>query len=95
MIAMRYGCVPVAAATGGLQDTVIDYDADRSGTGFTFSPTESGAMAMRLRRALEVYTDKRRWRGLQRRGMGMDFSWRGAARQYGNLYQTIVLERVS
>ena len=95
MIAMRYGCVPVAAATGGLQDTVIDYDADRSGTGFTFSPTESGAMAMRLRRALEVYTDKRRWRGLQRRGMGMDFSWRGAARQYGNLYQTIVSERVS
>ena len=52
-------------------------------------------MAMRLRRALDVYSDKRRWRGLQRRGMGLVYSWKRAAQAYSDLYQKIAMVRQS
>ena len=53
MISMRYGTVPVVRATGGLCDTVHDFDPDsREGTGFVFVPYEAGAMVAALKRAL-------------------------------------------
>jgi starch synthase len=95
MIAMRYGCVPIVAATGGLSDTVLDYDEDRRGTGFVFSPTTAEALTLRVARALEVFRDRRRWSGLQRRGMAQDFSWDRSARQYLEIYGRIRAERVA
>ena len=88
MIGMRYGCVPLARATGGLQDTIIDYHATRrsQSTGFLFQETSAPALAKTIRCALEVYQDKRRWRGLQRRGMKVNFSWERSAREYLELY---------
>lgn len=93
MIGMRYGCVPVARATGGLRDTIIDYDQDRQGNGFLFKQATAAALAKTVRRALETYTDQRRWRGLQLRGMGQDFSWQRAAEKYLDLYELIIDER--
>ncbi len=92
MIAMRYGCVPVARATGGLRDTIGDYHAEpsRQSTGFLFREATSEALAHTLRRALDVYGDKRCWRGLQRRGMKKDFSWEQSAREYVALYEEMV-----
>jgi starch synthase len=90
MIAMRYGCVPVARATGGLQDTIRDYHGEREGTGFLFEEASAEALGQALRRTLEVYGDKRRWKGLQRRGMGEDFSWERSALRYLDLYQDLV-----
>ncbi|HLF81079.1 MAG TPA: starch synthase, partial [Anaerolineales bacterium] len=87
MIAMRYGSVPVARATGGLRDTVPDYQPGGKGLGFVFGPPEPTAMAAALKRAMETFADRRRWTGLQRRGMRQDFSWTRSAEAYRRLYQ--------
>jgi len=88
MIAMRYGCVPVVRATGGLADTVTDYTAKRrGGTGFTFADHTPEACSRALERALKVYHNKRVWRRLQQRGMASDFSWSASAQEYVKLYR--------
>jgi starch synthase len=81
MYSQRYGTPPVARATGGLVDTIMDGE-----TGFLFEPPEGTALVGAVKRALGVYGDARRWRELQRRGMTRDFSWAGPARQYAGLY---------
>ena len=92
MIGMRYGCVPLARATGGLRDTIVDYHLgeQKKSTGFLFTEAASPAMAATLRRAIDLYKDKRRWQGLQRRGMKMDFSWKKSALKYLALYQDMI-----
>lgn len=92
MIAMRYGCVPVARATGGLQDTIGDYARGQrsQSTGFLFPDATSKSLEGAIRRALAAYDDKRRWRGLQRRGMKRDFSWERSAKEYAALYQKLL-----
>jgi starch synthase len=92
MIAMRYGCVPVARSTGGLRDTIGDYhDGPRKqSTGFLFQDPSAHQLADALRRALLVFADQRRWRGLQRRGMKRDFSWKKSAGKYLELYKSLV-----
>ena len=93
MIAMRYGCVPIVSTTGGLKDTVVDYGVEGSSTGFLYSPNEPLHLSRTIRTALRIYSDQRRWRGLQLRGMAKDFSWERSARQYLNLYQKARRER--
>jgi len=88
MIAMRYGCVPVVRATGGLADTVTDYTAKRGrGTGFTFVDFTPEACKDALARALKVYHRKQAWRRTQQRCMSIDFSWSASAKQYVKLYR--------
>jgi starch synthase len=93
MIAMRYGCVPIASATGGLVDTIEDYNGSKKGTGFLFHPVDSQSMTDTLLRVFKIFSDKRRWRGIQRRGMGLDFSWNRSAREYINLYESMVNDK--
>jgi starch synthase len=89
--AMRYGAVPVVRATGGLADSVQDFDpAGRSGTGFTFRKFDPWSLFATLIRALEVYKQPQVWRGIQKRAMGMDFSWEKAAERYVDLYERAV-----
>ena len=90
MIAMRYGTVPIGRATGGLLDTIIDYDQTSGGTGFIFDTAESQSLEGAMRRAIRTYRDQRRWRGLQRRGMRQNFSWAESARNYLKLYFQLV-----
>ncbi|HET90039.1 MAG TPA: glycogen synthase [Chloroflexi bacterium] len=92
MIAMRYGCVPVVSAVGGLIDTVADHTAMHGrGTGFTFSGHTAEACQGALQQALDIYRDKKdAWRGIQRRGMSVDFSWSASAKEYVKLYQRAV-----
>ncbi len=92
MIGMRYGCVPLARATGGLKDTIIDYHqgTKEHSTGFLFEEASSNQLADAIRRALQIYQDHRRWQGLQRRGMKKDFSWERSAKKYLELYQELV-----
>ena len=88
MIAMRYGCVPIVRATGGLADTVADYTARRGrGTGFAFTDYTPEACQDALARALKVYRKKKAWRRLQKRGMSADFSWSASAQKYVELYR--------
>lgn len=94
MIAMRYGCVPLARATGGLQDTIIDIaDNPERGTGFLFKPATPEAFAETLHRALALFPDSAHWSAIQRQGMCQDFSWENSALQYVQLYQGLLKGR--
>jgi starch synthase len=87
MIAMRYGCIPLVRAVGGLHDTVTD-----SETGFVFVDTKVKSFNDTLRRALKAYTDHPRWEKMQKAGMALDFSWPHSARKYLELYQKLLRE---
>jgi starch synthase len=95
MIAMHYGCVPIAHATGGLSDTIHDpTDTDQS-TGFLFKPTKPEALARAIQRALKVYThDPLGWQAMQIRGMQQDFSWDRSAVEYINQYKKLLEKRI-
>ena len=88
MYSQRYGTVPVVRATGGLRDTVRNFDPTTGGgTGFTFEDYSSPALLGTLRWALRTYEDRAAWRRLQIAGMQQDFSWDRSARQYVSLYE--------
>jgi starch synthase len=93
MIAMHYGCVPVAHATGGLRDTIQDYSHSADSTGFLFDEASPEDLASALSRALQTYRDQKAWQALQRRGMQRDFSWSRSAEQYRDLYLSLVTRR--
>ena len=91
MIAMRYGTVPLVRETGGLKDTVIPYNKfTGEGRGFTFANINPGDMLWVLRQASELYHSKKVWRGLQKAGMTADFSWNASARQYLDIYRSLL-----
>jgi len=92
LIAMRYGCIPVVRATGGLKDTVRD-DSGSEGTGFTFRQASPNDLADAILRAVAAFADRRRWEALQRRAMATDYSWRRSAEDYAALYQRAVKAR--
>jgi starch synthase len=82
LIAMRYGCVPVVRATGGLVDTV-----EPGRTGFRFTAFSASAFWGALEDALEVWRrGPERWRRMQRAGMSADWSWARSALSYVELY---------
>lgn len=93
MIAMRYGCVPVARATGGLRDTITDEDQNHNNNGFLFEEAAPEALEACMQRALRAFIDKEKWSKLQYNGMSQDFSWDRSARQYLDLYRTMVLSK--
>jgi starch synthase len=73
MIAMRYGCVPLARATGGLRDTVRDIQQGADSTGFLFEAPRPAELTGAMRRAMRVYQNEAVWQALQLRGMRRDF----------------------
>jgi starch synthase len=86
--AMRYGCVPVVRATGGLADSVVDYDPNlNTGTGFSFKNYSSMSFLTAMVRALETYKNKVIWKKIVKRAMEQDFSWEKSAKKYVDLYQ--------
>jgi starch synthase len=87
MVAMRYGCVPVVHAVGGLADTVSNYQPETGqGNGFSFDHYDAMALYAALVRAVEMYRHAEIWRQLMRRCMLADFSWRSSAEKYVDLY---------
>lgn len=94
MVAMRYGCIPVVRATGGLADTVQDFDPRaESGTGFVFDAFDSWAMFAAIVRAVQTYAMPERWRALQQRAMAQDFSWTASALRYVELYRRAIADK--
>lgn len=94
LIALRYGCIPIARKTGGLVDTVHDYEPLTSkGTGFLFSDYTPSAMQEAVKRALCVYTDKNKFQGMIVNGMQMDFSWKKSAERYIKFYNHAIKKR--
>jgi len=94
MYSLRYGTPPVVRATGGLADTVVDCNQATldAGTanGFVFTEPTAPALLAALRRAVEAWHDRKRWRQLQRNGMRLDFAWQASARRYCDVYHAAV-----
>ncbi|OVA14714.1 Glycosyl transferase [Macleaya cordata] len=98
LYAMRYGTVPVVHCTGGLRDTVENFDpfaqeGRAQGTGWTFSPLAKDSMLGVLRIAIETYREhKSSWEGLMKRGMEKDYTWDKAAAQYEQVFEWAFLD---
>jgi starch synthase len=94
MIAMRYGCIPVARSTGGLADTIVDVGSSTNSNGFLFKEATPRALLKALHRVLNLYQDQGEWQALQKRGMPQDFTWKRSALEYLKLYEMLVTNRV-
>jgi starch synthase len=89
MYGQRYGAVPIAHATGGLADTIVDCDTKlESGTGFLFDAPSADALLGAVERAVAARAQPR-WPALVRRVMRVDRGWEGPARRYEQLYRSL------
>lgn len=94
MIAMRYGSVPIVRATGGLADTVKNFDpCTGEGNGFSFEAYDRWALFAAIVRALENFKYRDIWHKLQIKGMSADFSWSASAKKYVDLYYRALATR--
>lgn len=92
MIAMRYGVVPIVRATGGLKDTVLQYDYKlETGNGFLFKNYDSNELKDVLNIVLNLYNnDKNTWNTIIKNGMKIDNSIAKMAKSYHELYKEIL-----
>ena len=91
MEAMRYGAIPIVRKTGGLADTVEDYDPEKnSGTGFSFTNFNGLSMTIAITRAFENYRHKEIWKNIQLQAMKKNFSWEHSAQQYGEIFEKAI-----
>jgi starch synthase len=94
LISQRYGTIPVARKTGGLADTIVDYDPlKKRGTGFLFSDYTASAMQDALKRAFCVFTDGDKMKKMMSDGMKRDFSWKRSAERYILLYSAALKKK--
>ena len=96
MNAMRYGALPLVRETGGLADTVENYDNGPAdyGVGFVFSWETSDAVLGTLNWANRTYhNNPDAWQRMQRRAMQKDVSWENSAHQYVDLYRNAIINR--
>jgi starch synthase len=89
LIGMRYGTIPIVRQIGGLADTVVDYGKGK-GTGFAFKEYTGLALLKAIKRACEVFVDKKAWKQLLQNAMTQDFSWDHSAREYERLFKKII-----
>lgn len=91
---LRYGCVPVVSAVGGLADTVIGAtpatEAAGAATGVVFHPVDDLALRQALRKLTSLYADRKGWAALVRRGMKTDWGWDASAARYAALYESLL-----
>lgn len=94
MHSQRYGVPPVVYATGGLIDTVTDYNevtcAQGLASGFVFHSMDVASLHATVKRAASVYHDKKSWRALQHNCMIRDFSWNRSAAAYHDVYMNLI-----
>jgi len=94
IIAMRYGCLPLVRETGGLVDTVDNYDGQGGGTGFRFLFEETEALVGTVRWALDTYhNQKDHWQQMQDRAMRHDWGWGNRANEYVKLYDDAMKQK--
>ena len=89
MYSMKYGTVPVVRSTGGLDDTVQEWDEEgRIGNGFKFRDLNQETLYNTMRNVLRRFRDREEWRIIQRNGMEFSYSWDDAALKYEEVYQS-------
>ncbi len=90
MIAMRYGCLPLARATGGLKDTIRDDPNLAASTGFLFLDPTPEEFSAALERAIYLFDNQDLWQQIQVRAMSQDFSWQKSAIEYARIYSQLM-----
>ncbi len=91
---LKYGTVPIVRATGGLDDTIEEWNAKKgTGTGFKFAGYEPADLLVEIDRALEAFQDKESWVNLMRNGMAQDYGWLGSAKEYVRVYEEAAKRR--
>ena len=94
MISLRYGTIPVVRSTGGLADTIANFNPDtREGNGFAFEDYRAVALMGAMARAALTYRAAPLWSRLVQNAMACGFSWDRSAREYEILYQRAVARR--
>lgn len=94
MYSLRYGTVPVVRETGGLADTIRDYDPKtQNGTGFVFKDYNGEELLSAIKRALILFNNRVAWKNLMFQGMEKDFSWEASAKKYIQLYNKAVSKK--
>ena len=92
MEAMKYGAIPIVRKTGGLADSVTDYDPKtQTGNGFVFEKFDNYALYGAIVRMLETYRYPNFWTALQKRAMNVDFSWGKSAAEYVGLFKKAIV----
>jgi starch synthase len=87
---LRYGTVPVVRATGGLDDTIEQWDPKTGrGTGFKFTDYTAELLLETIRTSVATYRQRAHWETLMRNGMAKDFSWAASAREYVRVYERV------
>src|SRR4030095_312078 len=90
LYSMKYGTIPVVRATGGLRDSVDEFDSDRgSGTGFLFDSYDSNDFLAAIDRALALYRRKDEWAKIMKNAMAVAYSWSRSASEYAALYKRL------
>lgn len=90
IISLRYGTIPIVRNTGGLADTISEYDPKTTrGNGFVFERYDAGELFNAVRRAADIYRQRGLWKKLVSNAMRCDFSWDNSARKYLELYEKI------
>jgi starch synthase len=96
LIAMRYGTIPIVRNTGGLADTVQDFNPFiPGGTGFIFSDYTASGMMDALKRAFCVFTDTEKMQMMIGNAMKADFSWKKSAQRYKEVYRTALRKKAA
>ena len=90
---LKYGTVPIVRATGGLQDSINEFDRQSGrGTGFKFSSDTISEAVLLIRKVLALHQDGPLWRRIQENGMKQNFSWERVVPEYLNVYNKISRE---
>jgi starch synthase len=93
MYSLRYGTVPIVRHTGGLADSVQQFDpSTKKGTGIVFKDYNASALGWAINYALDLYPEKTTWRKLMRNGMAMDYSWERQGHLYVDLFYRLLRE---
>ncbi len=88
LYSMKYGTIPLVRATGGLNDSVTEFDGNSGeGTGFVFENYTGDAFLSAIRRALTTFHRQAEWKRLMQNAMAADYSWNKSASAYIKLYQ--------
>jgi starch synthase len=96
MYSLKYGALPVARATGGIQEIIEDYDPTmEAGFGFLCYENTPDAFWDSIKRARATFLDQALWTTLVERAMARDFSWNEAATQYEKIYEQLTLKAVA
>ena len=91
MYSLKYGTIPIVHKVGGLAETITEYNpAEKSGNGFVFEKYTVKELVRVVKRTLKIYKKSEIWRELQLSIMQEDFSWDQSAKEYIDLYMTML-----